>query len=115
MAHAFRPRPLAAAIAALFSSLAPCAALAQAPAQSDTTLPEVKVREVPPGSDYAPGTTNIGRVPTPVRDIPQSVTVINRAVMDAQGATSLADVLRGIPGITIGAAEGGSIGNNFNL
>ncbi len=29
--------------------------------------------------------------------------------------TSLGDALRNVPGITIGAAEGGSIGNNFNL
>jgi catecholate siderophore receptor len=115
MAHAtLRRRPLAAAIAALFGSIASGAALAQAPA-APTTLPEVDVRETAPRTDYAPGVTNIGRVPTPVRDIPQSITVINRAVMDAQGATSLADVLRGVPGITIGAAEGGSIGNNFNL
>ena len=32
-----------------------------------------------------------------------------------RAATSLADALRNVPGITIGAAEGGSIGNNFNL
>ena len=35
--------------------------------------------------------------------------------MDAQGATSLSDALRNVPGITIGAAEGGQIGNNINL
>ena len=40
---------------------------------------------------------------------------INSALMQAQGATSLADALRNVPGITMGAAEGGSIGNNFNL
>ncbi|HEX4330014.1 MAG TPA: TonB-dependent receptor, partial [Burkholderiales bacterium] len=53
--------------------------------------------------------------PQALRDIPQSVTVINRALMDSQGATSLADALRNVPGITIGAAEGGTIGNNINL
>ena len=35
--------------------------------------------------------------------------------MQSQAAYSLADALRNVPGITIGAAEGGSIGNNFNL
>src|SRR5262245_51571472 len=107
-----RLRPLAAALTAVFAS----GALAQAPAASDATLPEVKVRDTAPRDDYAPGVSNAGaRVPTPIRDIPQSVTVINRAVMESQGATSLADALRSVPGITIGAAEGGTIGNNFNL
>ena len=32
---------------------------------------------------------------------------INSALMQAQGATSLADALRNVPGITMGAAEGG--------
>ena len=74
------------------------------------------MRDAAPGGDFAPGLSNAGgRVPTPIRDIPQSVNVINRAVMEAQGATSLADALRNVPGITIGAAEGGTIGNNFNL
>ena len=108
-------KPVAAAVAALFSSFAPGLALGQATG-NETTLPEVKVREAAPEGDFAPGLSNVGgKVPTPVRDIPQTVNIINRAVMESQGATSLADALRGVPGITIGAAEGGSIGNNFNL
>ena len=35
--------------------------------------------------------------------------------MQSQAATSLSDALRNVPGITIGAAEGGQIGNNINL
>jgi len=121
MAKPMRLKPLGAAIAAVFGALGPSAALAQvqAPAQAqtapDTTLPEVKVRESAPTNDYAPGVTSITKTQTPLRDIPQTVNVINRAVMEAQGATSLADALRSVPGITIGAAEGGTIGNNFNL
>lgn len=115
MAHQIRLRPLAAAVAAVFGSIVPGALLAQATVPSDTTLPEVNVRDSATRDDYAPGVSNIGKVPTPIRDIPQTVTVINRAVMEAQGATSLADALRSVPGITIGAAEGGTIGNNFNL
>ncbi|HTQ76560.1 MAG TPA: TonB-dependent siderophore receptor [Burkholderiales bacterium] len=110
----FRLTPLAAAIAAAVA--APGPALAQAAAGAEATLPEVNVRGAAPSDDYAPGLSNAGaKTPTPVRDIPQSVTIINRAVMEAQGATSLADALRSVPGITIGAAEGGTIGNNFNL
>src|SRR5580765_5205800 len=117
----FKLRPLAAAIAggACFA-LAPCLGNAQSqsptPPRTDTTLPEVKVKEAVPANDYNPPVSTIGGgVATPMRDIPQSVTVINSALMQAQGATSLADALRNVPGITLGAAEGGSIGNNFNL
>ena len=126
MKSRFKLRPAAAAIAALFGAL-PAAAFAQTEAPKaqteapktepakDATLPEVNVRDTATGNDYNPGVSTVGRVPTPIRDIPQTVTVINKAVMEAQGATSLADVLRSVPGITIGAAEGGTIGNNFNL
>ncbi|MCS6765265.1 MAG: TonB-dependent siderophore receptor [Candidatus Protistobacter heckmanni] len=41
--------------------------------------------------------------------------VINRELMTSQGATSLADALRNVPGITIGGAEGGQISTNINL
>ena len=116
MARKSRLKPLAAAVAALFGTIAPGVALAQAAAdQPAPTLPEVNVTGTAPANDYQAATANVGRTQTPLRDVPQTVTVINRAVMEAQGATSLADALRSVPGITIGAAEGGTIGNNFNL
>lgn len=66
--------------------------------------------------DFRAETTTVGgKVPVALRDLPQSVTVINRAVLDAQGVSSLADALRNVPGITLGSAEGGQIGNNVNL
>lgn len=43
----------------------------------------------------------------PLRDIPQTITVISRAVMDQQGVTTLRDVLRNVAGITFQAGEGG--------
>ena len=61
-------------------------------------------------------TASVGsKVPTAQRDIAQSVTVITRALLQSQGATSFQDALRNAPGITIGGAEGGQIGNNINL
>ena len=115
MSPRFVPRPIADALAACLA-LSPCLASAQTAAPPDTTLPEVRVKEKEPSGDYNPPVSTIGGfVPTPIRDIPQSITVINSALMQAQAATSLADALRNVPGITIGAAEGGSIGNNFNL
>ena len=94
------------------ATFAPCSSSAQVLAES---LPEVVVNGER-NTSYNTGVSSIGGgIPTPIRDIPQSVTVINSELMQAQGATSLADALRNVPGITMGAAEGGSIGNNFNL
>ncbi|HKY03742.1 MAG TPA: TonB-dependent siderophore receptor [Blastocatellia bacterium] len=52
----------------------------------------------------------------PLRDIPQTITVIPKAVIEEQGATTLRDVLRNVPGLTITAGEGGApAGDNLTL
>jgi catecholate siderophore receptor len=52
----------------------------------------------------------------PIRDIPQTITVVSKDVMGAQGVTTLRDALRNVPGITINAGEGGSTpGDKFNV
>ncbi|SKA91841.1 catecholate siderophore receptor [Prosthecobacter debontii] len=43
----------------------------------------------------------------PLRDIPQTITVIPKAVIEDRGAFSLRDVLRNTPGISMQAGEGG--------
>lgn len=44
----------------------------------------------------------------PVRDVPQTVTVIPQRLIQEQGATTLRDILRNSPGITFQAGEGGT-------
>ncbi len=52
----------------------------------------------------------------PLRDIPQTITVIPRSVIEEQNATTLRDVLRNVPGITIQAGEGGvPAGDNLTI
>jgi catecholate siderophore receptor len=52
----------------------------------------------------------------PLRDTPQTIMVIPRGVIEEQGATSLRDVLRNVPGLTIAAGEGGApAGDNLTL
>jgi catecholate siderophore receptor len=46
------------------------------------------------------------RTDTPLIDIPQSVIVVTRAQLDDQAAHSLGDVLRYVPGVTVGQGEG---------
>ncbi len=56
------------------------------------------------------------RYTEPLRDLPQTITVIPRAIIEQQGATSLTDVLRNVPGLTITAGEGGTpAGDNLTL
>ncbi|MET3107639.1 catecholate siderophore receptor [Oxalobacteraceae bacterium GrIS 2.11] len=85
-------------------------------ADSSQRVPEVVISAQQAKPDYVPGAANVGaKIPTALRDIPQTINVVNKDLMAAQGATSLADALRNVPGITIGGAEGGQIGNNINL
>ncbi|GGP26040.1 TonB-dependent receptor [Silvimonas amylolytica] len=114
-------KPIAALVAAAFTaSVAYADDIATKPAAAEQTLQSVNVNATADRdetrTDYNGNVSTIGgKVPTAVRDIPQTVTVVNRAVMDAQGVSSLTDALRNVPGITIGGAEGGQIGNNINL
>ncbi len=52
----------------------------------------------------------------PLRDIPQTISIIPKSVIEQQGATSLTDVLRNVPGLTVAAGEGGQpAGDNLTL
>ncbi|KXU84853.1 TonB-dependent receptor [Paraburkholderia monticola] len=87
-----------------------------APAAEGQTLPTIGVQAQAAQPDFQADTATVGaKTPTALRDIPQTVTVINRDLLQSQGATSFTDALRNAPGVTIGAAEGGQIGNNINL
>ncbi len=93
-----------------------CAAVPFAYATDDQTLPTITVQATTKTSNYKPTYSTVGaKTSQELRDIPQTVNVVNKSLMQAQGATSLADALRNVPGITIGGAEGGQIGNNINL
>ena len=65
--------------------------------------------------DFSVGSTSLTKLPADLHDVPQSVTVLSKALLQTQGVASLADALRNVPGITLGGAEGGQIGNNINL
>ncbi|WP_093237159.1 TonB-dependent siderophore receptor [Variovorax sp. EL159] len=126
-----RRTPVALALVGLFSSLpvasfaqqaaqpaAPSAASAPSPAAGTSvpgTLREVQVQGAQDKTGFGANPSSLNRLPADLRDAPQSVTVINQAVMQSQGATSLASALRNVPGLTIGGAEGGQIGTNINL
>ena len=49
------------------------------------------------------------------QNAPQSITVVTRRLMAAQGTASLEDALRNVPGITLNAGEGAARGDTVNL
>jgi catecholate siderophore receptor len=55
----------------------------------------------------------------PVREVPQTIAIIPRTVMEQQAVTTLSDALRNVPGITLQAGEGGGASNTagdmFNM
>jgi catecholate siderophore receptor len=55
----------------------------------------------------------------PLTETPQTIQVIPRTLLDEQGATTLTDALRNVPGITLQAGEGGGASNTsgdmFNM
>ncbi|WP_158585657.1 TonB-dependent receptor [Pseudooceanicola sediminis] len=59
-------------------------------------------------NNYTVTNSASGKATAPLIDTPQSVTVITRKEMEERGATSLYDVLRTTPGITMRAGEGGT-------
>jgi catecholate siderophore receptor len=93
-------------------ALGPLAAIAQTPPAEQTMR---TIKAVDDSEEPQPVVTQVGKTPQLLRDIPQTITVLNREVLDAQGATTLGEALRNVPGITLSAGEGGNIGDNVNL
>ncbi|MCC7375365.1 MAG: TonB-dependent siderophore receptor [Verrucomicrobiales bacterium] len=75
-----------------------------------TELPGMLITGSPQGSPSSPKLTE------PILNVPQTITVVPQTVIEAQGATTLRDVLRNVPGISIQAGEGGvPSGDNLSI
>ena len=82
--------------------------------EEEFALPQVTVTEQK--SPYVVPNLGLQRLPEPVQDIPQSITIVPRQIMDEQQANTLRDALRNVTGISITSSEaGGSQGDGFTL
>jgi catecholate siderophore receptor len=112
-----RYAPISATLLSVLSS--PLALAQQTPSSPSpaiiSTLPAVTIQGPNNNNDFTADKISLNKLPADLRDLPQSVTVVDKALMQSQGVASLADALRNVPGITLGGAEGGQIGNNINL
>lgn len=57
----------------------------------------------------------LGKIPTPLLDTPQSVTVIPRQLLADEGISTFHDALRNSPGISLAAGEGALQGDNLTI
>ena len=108
-----RRTPAATALLALLTP--PFSAWAQSASADDLTPVSTVSSVIVTAAPNRPNTVSLSKLPDDPRDIAQSITVLDKGLLQSQGATSLADALRNVPGITLGGAEGGQIGNNINL
>lgn len=84
-------------------------ALASAPASAEMMMVAESdpITVVGQRSSYADQETSTAtRTDTPLRDVPQSVTVITNDLIEDQGMRSMADVVRYVPGVSMGQGEG---------
>jgi catecholate siderophore receptor len=83
--------------------------------QDTLELPEVVI-EGQRDKVYKADRVQTPKYTQPLRDIPQTITVVPKAVIQERNATSLRDVLRNVPGITMQAGEGGvPAGDNMSI
>ncbi|MDI1308868.1 MAG: TonB-dependent siderophore receptor [Methylotenera sp.] len=80
---------------------------ASADSSSLAELPQVNVQSTTTTPSYQPLTTKTAaKIEAPLRDIPQTVNVITQAIIQDQGAQSLQDALRNVPGIGFSNGDG---------
>ncbi len=100
---AFRKSMLASAVVGGAMAISP--AFAQ---NTAATLDPVTVQGQAVSDYKAPEAASSPKFTTPLLDTPRTITVIPEELIKDRGATSLQDVLRTTPGVTLGSGEGGT-------
>ncbi|WP_367872302.1 TonB-dependent receptor [Luteolibacter sp. Populi] len=121
----FRLRPEGLAVTGTLLALGQLAAQTAVPAekkkdegaQKTDALSDVVVDANKDKQLYKPENLQSPKFTKPIRDIPQTLTVVPEEVIQQQNATNLRDVLRNVPGISMQAGEGGGgpAGDNFSI
>ena len=90
-------------------------AIAAEPKKEETfELPPVVVQDQ--NSPYVVPESSLSKFPVPLKDMPQSITIVPGKLVEEQAGTTLRDALRNVPGIAVAAGEGGgSQGDSFTL
>jgi len=101
----FSPRATTLAILALCAGAAPALRAQQQPAAQ---LAPVDIRSpAEHGDRYLPASATTGlKIDAPLRDVPQTVNVVTREVIRDQGARSVQDVMKNVPGVGLAVGDG---------
>jgi catecholate siderophore receptor len=105
-------------LGAALSGTAMAAETPPAEAQEEIVLKDVKVKAARDKKEiaYKADTASTGsKIAMPIRDIPQSVSVVKKELMQSQNAFNLRDALKNVSGLTIAAGEGGRTGDSITL
>ncbi len=108
MAHSFKPAKTALLLAVLFSTTAMPMRPVHAQSTAEKTLPVVEV-EAPMANgiiNLDTPTTTGSRLGLTPRETPATVTVVDRATIDARGAEDTQEILKAIPGVSAHNAPG---------
>ena len=113
MPHVRHPAPRAHTLSPLAAAvllLACGTALAQG-TPADTSAPkalgEVTIKAAPQGDSYTPTATSTAtKGSAPLRDVPQAVNVVPAQLLRDQGARSMEDALRNVPGVAMSHGDG---------
>ncbi|WP_442498210.1 TonB-dependent receptor [Methylobacter sp. sgz302048] len=109
--------PLGAALNGMAVAAEP-AVETRAGADKAIKLPAVKVkaaRDQQDGGYKADTSTTGSKTEMAIRDIPQSVSVVKKELIESQNAFNLRDALKNVSGLTIAAGEGGRTGDSITL
>lgn len=86
--------------------------------EAEVMMSDVKVkaaREKKANRFKADKSATGSKIEQDLRDIPQSVAVVKKELMESQNAFNLTDALRNVSGLTIAAGEGGRTGDSITL
>ncbi|PSB31159.1 AMIN domain-containing protein, partial [Chlorogloea sp. CCALA 695] len=84
------------------------------PPEEPEEIPEILVTGRQEDGYNIPEATTVTRTDTPIRDIPQSIQVVPRQVLEDRQVTRLEEALRNVSGVFSGNNFGGTI-DNFNI
>lgn len=81
-------------------------------AHSQTSEPRVAEHVTVTSERYGAAQLSLSKLPAPLQDTPQSVTIVTSDLLRERGTSNLNDALRNTPGISLGAGEFSWQGNN---
>src|SRR5690606_5878228 len=82
------------------------ASVAQAADEKPSVLPKIQVQEALDEEGYKPNVAQTAKTDTPLRDVPQSISVLTRQTLDDLNVQNIGDAVQYVPGVGMAQGEG---------